>query len=62
MGVLNLFIAIIVDTMQNLHEEKKTEKQSILENTTHSENEILQQEIRALRSDIEELKTVIRNQ
>ncbi len=60
--MLNLFIAIIVDTMQNLHEDKKTEKQSILEKTTHSENEILQQEIRALRSDIEELKTVIRNQ
>jgi len=60
--MLNLFIAIIVDTMQNLHEDKKTEKQSILENTTHSENEILQQEIRALRSDIEELKTLIRNQ
>jgi len=60
--MLNLFIAIIVDTMQNLHEQQKTEKNPILEVTAHSETEILQQEIRALRSDIEELKTVIRNQ
>jgi voltage-gated sodium channel len=60
--MLNLFIAIIVDTMQNLHEQEKNEKNPILEVTAHSETEILQQEIRALRSDIEELKTVIRNQ
>jgi voltage-gated sodium channel len=58
--MLNLFIAIIVDTMQNLHQDKKIKKEAIL--TGESETERLQEEIRALRSEIGELKTLIRKQ
>jgi voltage-gated sodium channel len=58
--VLNLFIAIIVNSMQTLHDQEMKE---IMEEerkeaeTAHGERDVLLAEIRALREDVKALKT-----
>jgi len=56
-AMMNLFIAIIVDTMQNIH-KKEDEK---VESSENKQVLVLQQEISALRTEISELKTLIRD-
>jgi len=56
-AMMNLFIAIIVDTMQTIHkkEDRKTESPE------SKQLSVLQEEISSLRSEISELKTLIHN-
>jgi len=56
-AMMNLFIAIIVDTMQTIH--KKEDKK--VESSESKQLSVLQQEISSLRSEISELKTLIHN-
>ncbi len=54
-AVLNLFIAVIVDSMQSKHFDAETERQ----NEAHDEREQLLEEFKAMRSEIAELKTLL---
>ena len=57
--ILNLFIAIIVSTMQSLAEEERREEHTIIEEVVHDESTLLRDEVRALRSEIGELKAAL---
>jgi voltage-gated sodium channel len=59
--MLNLFVAIMVNTMQTLQERRQRQMRSAIESATHSESEKLQQEIRQLRAEIGELKALLQN-
>jgi len=54
-AVLNLFIAVIVDSMQSKHFDAETERQA----EAHDEREVLIHEVKALRSELAELRTLI---
>jgi voltage-gated sodium channel len=54
-AVLNLFIAVIVDSMQSKHFDAETARQE----EAHDEREHLMDEVKALRTEIAELKTLI---
>ena len=54
-AVLNLFIAVIVDSMQSKHFDEETERQA----EAHEEREHLMEEVQALRGEIAELKSMI---
>lgn len=54
--VLNLFIAIIVNTMQTMHEAENRRDREHIEATVHTEEQKLEHELRALRADIRDLK------
>ena len=54
--MLNLFIAIIVNTMQTLHEQDHRREQAALEQAVHEEGSHLESEIRALREEIQALR------
>ncbi len=54
-AVLNLFIAVIVDSMQSKHFDAETERQ----NEAHDEREQLLEEFKAMRSEIAELKILL---
>lgn len=58
-AVLNLFIAIIVNAMQGQHEAERAEQEAEIRKAAHDEAEQLSGEIRALRSEIAELKALI---
>ncbi len=58
--ILNLFIAIIVDTMQTLHEDEKQETVETMRAITHEEAEGLASEIRQLRREVGELHTMLK--
>lgn len=57
-AVLNLFIAVIVDSMQSKHFDAETERQA----EAHDEREHLMDEVKALRGEIAELKSLISDQ
>lgn len=57
-AVLNLFIAVIVDSMQSKHFDAETARQE----EAHDEREHLMDEVKALRTEIAELKSLIANQ
>jgi voltage-gated sodium channel len=57
-AVLNLFIAVIVDSMQSKHFDAETERQA----EAHDEREHLMDEVKALRTEIAELKSLISDQ
>jgi len=54
-AVLNLFIAVIVDSMQSKHFDAETERQ----NEAHDEREHLLEEVRAMRAELSELRAVL---
>jgi len=54
-AVLNLFIAVIVDSMQSKHFDAETERQA----EAHDEREILIHEVRALRSELADIRTLL---
>ncbi len=58
-AVLNLFIALIVNSMQSMHAEDRESAQEAAE-LAHSERETLLAEIRELRSDIQRMETRMR--
>jgi voltage-gated sodium channel len=57
--MLNLFIAIIVNTMQSLHEQEKDETLEAMRSLTAEEAAGLEAEIRSLRGDVAELRTLL---
>jgi voltage-gated sodium channel len=54
--MLNLFIGIIVDTMQNLHEDQHAAERERIEQTVHRDTHHIELEVRALREEIEGLR------
>ena len=59
--VLNLFIAIIIDSMQTLNEGKQTGETSETEVNKRYTSEEHKEELRTIRREIEELKRLIIN-
>jgi len=57
--VLNLFIAIIVDSLQTLHAGEEERTMEKVENVLDTDINSISQEINALRSEIRELKTYL---
>jgi len=58
--ILNLFIAIIVDTMQNMHDSTHRQEQAAIEEAVHDEGSNLGQQMQALREELKELKHLLR--
>ncbi len=58
--MLNLFIAIIVDAMQSVQAGKMEQDKEAIEEVVHSEHQQLSEEIRDLKQDINELKSLLR--
>ena len=57
--MLNLFIAIIVSTMQSMVEEQKDRETAEIGEIVHDENLGLHDELRALREEIHALRTAV---
>ncbi len=56
-AVLNLFIALIVNSMQSVHLQDKEDAKA-MEDVAHDERELLLREVRSLRQEIEKLGLV----
>lgn len=54
--VLNLFIAIIVDAMQSMHEKALKQEEAQIAEAVHSEGVHIEQELRALREELRALR------
>ncbi|MFB1489771.1 MULTISPECIES: ion transporter [unclassified Thiocapsa] len=54
--MLNLFIGIIVDTMQTLHDDQHAAERERIEDTVHRDTRQVEVEVRALREEIEGLR------
>jgi voltage-gated sodium channel len=54
--VLNLFIAIIVDAMQSMHEQVVKEEEAHITEAVHSEGVHIEQELRAVREELRALR------
>ena len=54
-AVLNLFIALIVNSMQSVHLQEDREDAVTMEDAAHAEREFLMEEINALRKDVKQL-------
>ena len=57
--ILNLFIAIIVNTMQNMHEKALNAEQVAIEGAIKEEGVHVEVELRALREEIAALRTLM---
>jgi voltage-gated sodium channel len=57
--MLNLFIAVIVNTMQAMQDAMHGKDREHIEATVHAEGAVLDQDIRALRQEIRELKALL---
>lgn len=57
--MLNLFIAIIVNTMQTLHEATLEAEESTIKQVVHEEGVAVEDEIRALRDEIRSLRELL---
>ncbi len=57
--MLNLFIAIIVNTMQTLHEATLQAEEATIKEVVHEEGVLLEDEIRALQDEIRSLREVL---
>ena len=58
--MLNLFIGIIVDTMQTLHEDQMAEDRALIEQTLDRDTREIGSQMRALREEIEALRRDLR--
>jgi len=58
--MLNLFIAIIVNTMQTMHESTHKQEQAAIEDVVHNENINLGEQLQALRAELSELRQLLR--
>jgi voltage-gated sodium channel len=56
-AVLNLFIAVIVDSMQSKHFDAETERQA----EAHDEREVLVNEVKALRVELAEIRVLLQS-
>jgi len=59
--MLNLFVAIIVDTMLSLREHRQMETGSVIKTAIQSETETLQKNLHALQAEIGELKALVKD-
>lgn len=59
--VLNLFIAIIVDAMQTMHEQIVKQEEAVITEVVHSEGSHIEQELRAVREELRALQAMLRN-
>jgi voltage-gated sodium channel len=57
--VLNLFIAIIVDAMQTMHEQVARQEEAIITEAVESEGAHLEQELRAVREELRAMRTLL---
>jgi len=57
--VLNLFIAIIVDAMQTMHEQVVKREEAGITEVLHSEGAHIEQELRAVREELRSLRTML---
>jgi voltage-gated sodium channel len=57
--MLNLFIGIIVDTMQTMHEADHARDRSQIQASIQQEGSVIEQELRALREEIRGLHTAL---
>ncbi len=63
--VLNLFIAIIVNSMTMLHEKETRELEHEIQHSSdlgHTERDVLLNELRALRNEVVELRGEVNRQ
>jgi voltage-gated sodium channel len=58
--MLNLFIAVIVNTMQSMHAQEAHDEREHIEETVHDESTVLRREIISLRDEIKEMKALLR--
>lgn len=57
--VLNLFIAIIVDAMQTMHEQVARQEEAVITEAVQSEGAHLEQELRAVREELRAMRTLL---
>jgi voltage-gated sodium channel len=57
--MLNLFIAIIVNTMQTLHESTLQAEEETIKQVVHEEGGVVEDELRALRDEIRSLREAL---
>ena len=57
--VLNLFIAIIVNTMQTMHDATHMQEQAAIEDAVHNEGANLGGQLEALREELREIKGLV---
>jgi voltage-gated sodium channel len=57
--MLNLFIAIIVNTMQTLHESTLQAEEETIKQVVHEEGVVVEDELRALRDEIRSLREAL---
>jgi voltage-gated sodium channel len=58
--ILNLFIAIIVNTMQTMHDRTHQQEQAAIEDVVHHEGISLGEQLQALRAELSELRQLLR--
>ncbi len=58
--VLNLFIAIIVNTMQTMHERTRARAEEAVDDALHTERASLESQLQALRVELIEVKELVR--
>jgi len=59
-AVVNLVVAVIVNSMQTLHELEKKDEREVERQIVHEETEALAVEIRALRHELGEVKAILK--
>ncbi len=57
--MLNLFIAIIVNTMQEMHQADHEKEQAAIEEAVHAEGVHLDEDLRALRAEVRALREAL---
>ncbi len=57
--MLNLFIGIIVDTMQTMHGAQLAEDRELIEQVVHQDTSTIEAEVRALRQEVRALRDVL---
>lgn len=60
--ILNLFIGIIVNTMQTLHDEQHSAERERFEAALHRDTSQIEQEVRALREEVVRLRESLRKE
>ena len=58
--ILNLFIAIIVNTMQTMHDSSHAHEQAVIEDAVHSEGSNLGVQMQALHAELRDIKRLLR--
>lgn len=57
--ILNLFIAIIVNTMQTMHERTHAQEQAAIEDALHNEGSNIGDQLQSLREELAEVKQLL---